>query len=92
MGPSEACCPSGGRLHGGHQSFWDVINTYTAVIVGLVVICFSWPGTDDEGRAPNFDRRTVIAQSARGYFPDPLTREAATRSVPAAIPQSELLD
>jgi len=44
--------------------FWDVTNTYTAAIVGLVVICFTWPRTDDEGRAPTFDRRIVIAQSA----------------------------
>jgi hypothetical protein len=43
--------------------FWDVTETYTAVIVGMVVICFTWPRTDDEGRAPNFDRRIVIAQS-----------------------------
>jgi hypothetical protein len=42
---------------------WDVIDTYTAAIVGLVVICFTWPRTDDEGRAPTFDRRIVIAQS-----------------------------
>jgi hypothetical protein len=42
---------------------WDVTQTYTAAIVGLVVICFTWPRIDDEGRAPIFDRRTIIEQS-----------------------------
>ena len=48
---------------------WDVLHTYTAAIVGLVVICFTWPRTDDEGRAPTFDRRIVIAQTVvYGYI------------------------
>jgi hypothetical protein len=25
------------------EGFWDVTDTYTDVIVGLVVICFTWP-------------------------------------------------
>jgi hypothetical protein len=45
------------------EGFWDVTDTYPDVIVGLVVICFTWPRTDDEGRAPKFDKRIVIAQS-----------------------------
>jgi hypothetical protein len=49
------------QLYGG--GVWDVTHTYIAVIVGVVVICFTWPRTDDEGRAPRFDRRIVIAQS-----------------------------
>ena len=46
------------------EGFGNVLNTYSAAIVGLVVICFTWPRTDEEGRAPTFDRRIVIAQSA----------------------------
>jgi hypothetical protein len=48
-------------LYGG--GLWDFSHTYIAVIVGVVVICFTWPRTDDEGGAPKFDRRIVIAQS-----------------------------
>jgi hypothetical protein len=42
---------------------WDVTGTYIAAIVGVVVVCFTWPRVDDQGRAPEFDRRTVLAQS-----------------------------